>query len=114
MTNLTPNCGVYSDKVISKGCTAVNTFKFPFAPESVSALYITYQQFNVTVLEYDLSQITFGEDSIIVYLSQEDTLRLDEKTPIHIQIRVKFYDGTANKSNTVVATTDEVLKDGVI
>lgn len=37
--------------MISKGCTAKNTFTVPFEQDDVEVLYITYQQRDKTVLE---------------------------------------------------------------
>ena len=100
--------------IIPRGCTCRNSFKFPYAQEDVVTLFITYQQNKITKVENTLEDCSFVNDRVVVNLTQEQTLAFEENIPIKIQIRVKLKDGTASKSNTMEAYTDNVLKDGVI
>ena len=58
-----------------RGTNPVLTFELPEAI-TISALYITFQQNRQTVLEKDLTAVTYDKESGIITLplSQEDTL----------------------------------------
>lgn len=58
-----------------RGTNPVLTFELPEAI-TISALYITFQQNRQTVLEKDLTDVTYEQESgtITLPLSQEDTL----------------------------------------
>ena len=49
-----------------------------------------------------------------VELSQEDTLAFKQTKDVEIQIRARFLDGHAIKSNIMVTDVSKVLKEGVI
>lgn len=100
--------------MIPSGCTCTNYFAFPFKESNVEVLYITYKQANHIVFEKELADITFSEGEISVQLKQEDTILLQDKVRIKAQIRGRLTDGTAIKSNIVEASSDELLKEGVI
>ena len=100
--------------MISKGCTCKHTFAIPFTENQISAIFITYQQDQVTKIEKELSDCEFADGTVSVKLSQEDTLKFDDNAIIKIQIRVKLISGAVTKSEIIETFTDDVLKDGVI
>ena len=100
--------------MISKGCTAKNTFTVPFERDDVEVLYITYQQKDETVLEKTLEDCTFGDGEIYINISQEDSLKFESSIVVRIQIRARLKNNTTIKSNIVTTDVDRVLKDGVI
>ena len=100
--------------MISKGCTAKNTFTVPFEQDDVEVLYITYQQKDKTVLEKTLEDCTFGDGEIYINISQEDSLKFESSIVVRIQIRARLKNNTTIKSNIVTTDVDRVLKDGVI
>lgn len=100
--------------MIAKGCTCKNIFTLPFPESEIKALFITYRQNKKNVFEKTLSDCEFGDGTVSVNLTQEDTLKLDDFREIQIQIRVRFSDGSATKSNIVKTYADEVLKNEVI
>lgn len=53
------------------------------------------------------------EDTIVVMLDQEDTLKF-KPGEVEIQIRYVLENGIADASNIIKTTVDQVLKDGVI
>lgn len=103
-------------KIIPVGCTAINTFTYPFSEVESEAVYITYRQRSGTIIEKTKEDITFHDDKqqVDVYLTQEDTLAFKQDEQVEIQIRVKLADGSAVKSNIVKTTSDRILKKGVI
>lgn len=100
--------------MIPRGCTAQNTFTFPFSSAEVDALWLTYVQMGSTVIDKSLDDCVIGGGKLTVDLSQEDTLALLPGQKIQIQIRVRLANGRVTKSNILTTQTDDVLKDGVI
>ncbi len=100
--------------MIHKGCTEIHGFKFPYDASDVESLYITYKQNGETIVEKTLDDCTFDDGVVSVNLSQEDTLKFHDDEIVKVQIRVKFTNGKATKSNIMETYTDNILKDGVI
>lgn len=100
--------------MISKGCTATNSFTVPFKQDEVDVLYITYQQREKTVLEKTIKDCTFAEGVVTVNLSQEETLMFESLLAVRIQIRARLKNNAAIKSNIISTDVDKILKDGVI
>ena len=100
---------------ISTGCTLTQYFTLPCPGSELAALYLTYQQGGVTVLEKTLADCAFEGSTARVALSQEDTLRFEPQNgPVRIQLRLRTAAGTALKSGVLTAGVDELLKEGVI
>ena len=100
--------------LISKGCTVGNSFTVPFTKDEVEVLYITYQHRGKTVIEKTLDDASFGDGTLNIKFTQEETFLFESFVRVLIQIRVKYKDGTVAKSNIIETTVDEILKDGVI
>ena len=101
-----------------RGTTPTNAFILPFYMEvaDISALYVTYSQNGIVIVDKSLNDVTISvKDNLIVTLklNQEDTLKLSEGK-VKIQIRLKTSDGVAMASNIINTYASEVLKDGVI
>jgi hypothetical protein len=93
----------------------VLTFELPEAI-TISALYIPFQQNRQTVLEKDLTNVTYEQESgtITLPLSQEDTLLFSELEPVWVQIRLRDNLGNAVASEPMRVNVGEIFKDGVI
>ena len=93
-----------------RGTNPVLTFELPEAI-TISALYITFQQNRQTVLEKDLTAVTYDKENGIITLplSQEDTLLFSELEPVWVQIRLR--DNLDNAVDNVAwnGTTWDVL-----
>ncbi len=100
--------------VIAKGCTVKNTFTFPYKAENIENIYVTYCQSAKCVFEKEACDCSIEDGKVTIHLSQEETLKFDTSKTIHIQMRVKFKNGSATKSNIIEASTDRVLKKEVI
>jgi hypothetical protein len=101
-------------KMIAKGCTCKNVFTMPYEKSDVEVLFITYQQNGTTVFEKQISDCEISDGTVSVTLTQEDTLQLDEKSIVKIQIRVKLKSGAVTKSKIIETYTDQLLKNEVI
>lgn len=100
--------------MIAKGCTCKNSFPIPYTKDEIATLFVTYQQSKETVIEKSITDCTFEDGMVSVYLSQEETLSFKDDVVIKIQLRVKLNNGAATKSKIVETYTDYVLKDDVI
>lgn len=98
-----------------RGTNPVLTFELPEAI-TISALYITFQQNRQTVLEKDLTNVTYEQESgtITLPFSQEDTLLFSEFEPVWVQIRLRDNLGNAVASEPMRVNVGEIFKDGVI
>ena len=97
-----------------RGTTPTHTFTTDIELSEARALYITYQQNGVTVLEKTLADVTFGTKSVSVTLTQAETLLFSAVFPVQVQIRAKFADESAVASQIIKTTAEKILKDGVI
>ena len=75
-----------------RGTTPTNTFTTNLDLSTAEVIYITYQQNGQDIIEKNINDITFGEGSLSVELTQEDTLKLSDREVL-IQIRAKFPNG---------------------
>lgn len=98
-----------------RGTNPVLTFELPEAI-TISALCITFQQNRQTVLEKDLTNVTYEQEigTITLPLSQEDTLHFSELEPVWVQIRLRDNLGNAVASEPMRVNVGEIFKDGVI
>ena len=96
-----------------RGTTPTNTFTTNLDLSTAEVIYITYQQNGQDIIEKNINDITFGEGSLSVELTQEDTLKLSDREVL-IQIRAKFPNGKAVASNIIKTPAEMILKDGVI
>ena len=100
--------------MIGKGCTCINTFSIPYAEDDIKMIVITYWQNGEIVFEKKLNDCSFSNNTITVYLSQEDTLKFDSSKVIKIQLKVKLGDDSVVKSKIIKTVTDIVLNEEVI
>lgn len=99
-----------------RGTTPTLEFTMPFDTSLIAELYITITQNNATALEKTLSDCNCNDTSVSLTLTQEDTLRLEQKpySDSEMQIRVRTVAGEALASNIMRIYVGRILKDGVI
>ena len=100
--------------VIQLGCTPIHYFDCPYAAGEIAVLNIAYSYGGDIVLEKSKKDCTIADGRISAKLTQEDTLKFPERAKIAVQVRIRLTSGDAVKSDVMYATTDELLKDGVI
>lgn len=98
---------------ITRGTTPTNTFRTSTSLVGAK-VYVTYQQAGETVFEKTNEDMSITDDTVVVTLSQEDTLALDASKMVEIQIRYVNSDGVADASNIITTSTKRILKDGEI
>lgn len=97
-----------------RGTTPTLEFKIPFDVGLIDELSIAFSQNSVVVLDKSLIDCTTNGQTIILKLSQIETLKLRAGTRTEIQVRVRIHDGTALASKIISVQTDRILKDGEI
>lgn len=97
-----------------RGTTPTLKFTLPFDVEQLTTAWLTFAQNNQVVINKTLSDCTYSGKVITLVLTQTDTLALDSKYRVEIQIRGKTTDGKAIASAVFTDSVDRILKDGEI
>jgi hypothetical protein len=99
-----------------RGTTPTLEFTMPFDTSLIAELYITITQNGATALEKTLSDCNCNDTSVSLTLTQEDTLRLEQKpySDSEMQIRVRTVAGEVLASDIMSIYVGRILKDGVI
>lgn len=101
---------------VTIGATPTHTFTVDTDLRDAVEIWVTYAQNKKVILNKTLTEdnLTVTEDTVVVTLSQEDTLKFYPVNSVKIQIRARFGDGSAIKSDVINTTSDECLKRQVI
>lgn len=97
-----------------RGTTPTHTFKIPFDVSLVQKAVVIYAQDDIVVFSKETEQCHMNGNEISVTLTQEDTLKLDCKKLVQIQLRVLTTDGTALASVVTRMNVGKCLKDEVL
>lgn len=100
--------------MIPRGTTPNQIFTVDADITQAEVVYLTYKQGNMTVLEKEKEELTITKDTVSFRMTQEESLLFERNGEISMQIRARFSDGTAIKSNIVKTSSDHLLKEGVI
>lgn len=97
-----------------RGTTPTVQFTLPIDASILDCLYITVAQKGNVVFEKCLTDCECDGVEISCRLSQADTLLLDCKKPVEIQVRAKTQSGDALASQILSIPADRILKEGEI
>jgi hypothetical protein len=97
------------NNIIFQGSTPTHKFKTPYTRVFVDSAIVTYAQNGEIVLNKEGAELTIEDNTILVELAQEETLKFDESRDVHIQIKVKANNGKVIPSNIIYASVAEVL-----
>lgn len=97
-----------------RGTTPVHIFTTDVDLTSATDIYLTYRVGDENIIEKTKDEMQVSSDQIEVKLSQSETLAINEKEYVYMQIRAKFADGTAIASNIIKVQAYRILKDGEI
>ena len=70
-----------------RACSYVAAIKTPKAPNTYSAILVTFQQEKVNLISKSLNDLTLLEDRVVVQLNQEETKQFVAGKPAYLQIR---------------------------
>ena len=98
-----------------RGTTPTLNFKFEhnLSELNITAVYLTFSQNDTVILEKTLDEIKIVGNEIKVDLTQEETLKIEEKKVLYIQARIKV-DEKAYATNIIKTSLNAILKEGVI
>ena len=96
-----------------RGTTPTLNFQLPFEVSQITKLNIAFSQNDTVVIEKNLSDVTRNGRKITVKLSESETLLLNDKKELEIQLRVAV-GNTKLASNIVKTTVKRILKEGVL
>lgn len=99
---------------LRRACSYQANIKTPEAPDTYSAILVTFQQHQQNLFNLDKSQLIIGEELVTVQLDQEQTRQFQAGVPAFLQIRAykSQYEAPGSKVWTLdvyPALNDEVL-----
>lgn len=97
-----------------RGTTPTLEFVLPFETDLIEEAFITLSQKKQVVIDKPISECQCNGDTVIVRLSQEETLLLNCECTTEIQLRVRTKNGDALASQIIPVSTGRILKDGVV
>lgn len=100
--------------VIFRGTTPTVGYRLPFPASELAEASIALAQNQTVIVEKNLSECDRVDDRISVVLTQEETLKLDAKKPVEVQLRVRLLTGTALATDPESVPAGRILRDGVI
>ena len=95
-----------------RGTTPTLTFTLPFSTSTIRSLMLTFSQSGKEVFTLEKEDCTLDDTSVIVHLTQEQTLKFLTTALVEIQMRVLTTDNQAIASEIITCSIDKVLKDG--
>ena len=99
---------------VGRGTTPFCTYQTDIDLSTAEVIYVTFKQGSKVVLEKAVEDLDVTPTEISIHLTQEETLALNWRQELRMQIRARFPDGTAVKSNIMIGNVGEILKDGEI
>lgn len=99
---------------IIRGTTPTHVFNTDVNLSDCEEIFVTYAQKGIVIINKNIDDLELTSETVVVTLTQTDTLKLDTEYDVEIQIRALFDDGTAIASNIIKIDVERILKDGVI
>lgn len=97
-----------------RGTTPTVTFNLPFNVSTLNNVEVYFSQNDELLVEKGYDDCTMSGTTLVVPLTQDDTLLFDEDEKLQIQIRFLFTDGSVDATDIVKGKVGKLLKDGKI
>lgn len=100
-----------------RGTTPSLTFILPFNTAQIQSAEISVKyvdEFKKVLITKTLEDCEIGEKSLMVRLTQEETLQFPESTDAKVQLRVLTTEETALASQIFIVSVKKLLNEGVI
>lgn len=94
---------------IQQGATPTHKFKTKYTRDFVDSVIVTYAQNDEIVFNKDGEEVTIEDNAIFVELTQEETLKFDEKYDVQMELKIKSKNGKVIPSNIIYASVGKVL-----
>lgn len=76
-----------------RGTSPIHVFRIPFNVDVIDKVRIIYSQKEKPVVIKESEDCTFENNTIKTKLTQEDTLAIDHKKPVEVQVRILSVSG---------------------
>lgn len=96
---------------IPRGSTPTNTFNVSTDLTSAVELYVTYKQQTKPVFVKEIEDCTVTSTKVETKLTRAETLKLNAKYQVKIQLDAKFPDGTWLPSKIITTDVYELLRE---
>jgi hypothetical protein len=97
-----------------RGTTPTHTFEIPLETSNIAKIRVSYAQGGVVKVVKKESDCELLENTIVVKLTQSETLRLNHRLRTEIQVKVLTRDGDTFVSDVIEVNTDRCLNDEVL
>lgn len=97
-----------------RGTTPTLEFELPFETSLLAEAWLTFMQNGNIVVDKTLDDCVCDGKTLVLRLTQEETLVLTCGCLTEIQLRVKTVEGDALASDIIRDYMDRILKEGVI
>jgi hypothetical protein len=97
-----------------QGTTPTHKFNLPFNTDSIERVRIVYEQAGDVVLTKENEECTLSGNTVLVRMSQEDTLKFKSNVNTRIQVHLRTKSGEAYASNLMRVSVYELLHEEVI
>lgn len=97
---------------IRRGTTPTCRFNVDLDLTSAKEIKVTFKQLNVVIFRKNIADCVFDAENMVlrVRLSDAETLKLNDKYPVRVQIKTEFPDGSKPISNVMVGSVGELLE----
>lgn len=99
---------------MKRGTTPTHTFTLPFETDMIQKLHILYAQDEQVKIRKTEADCTKEGNAISLTLTQEDTLLLECKKTVEIQVRVLTLGGEALNSDIIRVPVERCLESEVL
>lgn len=97
-----------------QGTTPTHIFRLPIDAAVIAEVRITYEQLGKTMIEKTEKDVQMTGYTITLGLSQEETLRLNHRALVRLQVKVLTTDGQVMASKIRNIQVDEILSTEVL
>lgn len=97
-----------------RGTTPTFEFTLPFPVSTLKNAFVTFSQKRKVIINKELHQCECNENTLIVNLTQEDTLKFCCEDLVLIQVRVLTENNEALASQIIQTEANNILYDEVI
>ena len=99
-----------------RGTTPTLTFKANFDLDTIINLTIVFKQGGEIKLKKYLEdcEVDTENKNISVTLSEDETIEFIPNKDLHIQIRIRFEDGTVISSKVMTSYIDDILEEDIL
>lgn len=99
-----------------RGTTPTLTFKANFDLDTITNLIIVFKQGEKVKLEkyFQDCQIDIENKNISIKLSEDETMEFIPNKDLHIQMRIRFEDGTITSSKVMTNYVNDILEEDTV